>query len=117
MNTLRWILGTVGLLFGGGFVLLAVLGNAFRKSFGASDPNPLLIALPILGIGLLLASILFPSSKPLLHIAAVAAIGLVGFCFWQIIRESAVPLWFAIAYLAVWFVYYLLAAWRAIPQP
>ncbi len=117
MNALRWILGTVGLLFGGGFFILAIIGNSFRKSFGASDNHPLLITLPLLGIALLLAAILLPANKPLLHAAAVAAIGLVGFCFWQIIRESAVPLWFVIAYLAAWFVYYWHAAWRIAPQP
>ena len=117
MNTQRWILGTIAVLFGGGFVLLVVLGNAFRKSFGASEHGPLFIGLPVLGLVLLLAAILFPSSKPLLHLAAVAALGLVGFCFWQIVCESNVPLWFAVAYLAAWFVYYWHAAWRVVPQP
>lgn len=117
MNALRWSLGIIAVLFGGGFVLLAVAGNAFRKSFGASEHGPLFIGLPVFGLALLLAAILFPSSKPLLHIAAGAAVGLVGFCLWQIFSESAVPLWFAIAYLAAWFVYYWHAAWRVVPQP
>lgn len=117
MNTLRWILGTIAVFFGGGFALLVVLGNAFRKSFGASEHGPLFIGLPVLGLALLLAAILFPASKPLLHIAAVAALGLIGFCLWQIFSESAVPLWFAIAYLAAWFIYYWHAAWRITPQP
>ncbi len=117
MNTLRWILGTIAVLFGGGFVILVLLGNAFRKSFGASEHGPLFIGLPVLGLALLLAAILFPANKPLLHIAAVAALGLVGFCLWQVFDAGEAPLWFAIVYLGAWFVYYWLAAWRVVPQP
>lgn len=117
MNTLRWILGSIAVLFGGGFVALALQGNAFRKSFGASEHNPLLLGLPVAGVLLLLIAILFPSSKPLLHVAAVSALGLLAFCFWQICREGATALWFAVAYLTTWFAYYWLAAWRVSPQP
>ncbi len=117
MNTLRWILGTIAVVLGGGFVVLVVLGNSFRKSLGASEHGPLFIGLPVLGVALLLAAILFPSSKPLLHIAAVAALGLVGFCLWQIFTQGEAPLWFAVAYCGTWFVYYWLAAWRVAIQP
>jgi hypothetical protein len=116
MNTLRWILGSIAVVIGGGFVFLVLLGNAFRKSFGASEHGPLFIGLPVVGIALLLAAILFPSSKPLLHIAAVAALGLIAFCVWQIFSQGEVPLWFAVAYLAAWLVYYWLAAWRITSQ-
>jgi hypothetical protein len=114
MNALRWILGTIGGVFGVGFVFLAIIGSGFRKSFGASENNPLLVALPVLGIVLLLAAIFFPTSKPLLHTAAAAALGLVGYFVWQIFKEAEAPFWFAIAYLAAWFVYYWLAAWRSV---
>ena len=80
MNTLRWTLGSITVLFGGGFVLLMILGNAFRKSFGASDTSPLVVVLTLLGFLLLFGAILFPGSKLLLHTAAVAALSLVGFC-------------------------------------
>jgi hypothetical protein len=112
MNTLRWILGSIAVVLGGGFVILVLLGNAFRKSFGASEHGPLIIGLPVVGVGLLLAAIFFPASKPLLHVAAVAALGLTGFCVWQITAKGEAPLWFAVAYLAAWFGYYWLAAWR-----
>lgn len=117
MNTLRWILGIIGVLFGGGFVILAIVGSGFRKSFGASDTNPLLIAMPMLAIVLLLAAIFFPSSKPLLHVAAVAALGLVGYFLWEIFKQGEAPFWLAIVYLAAWSVFYWHAAWRNIPQP
>ena len=117
MTALRWILGLIAAFFGGGFVFLVVLSNAFRKSFGASEHGPLFIGLPVVGIGLLLAAILFPASKPLLHIAAVAALSLIGFCLWQIFAHGEIPLWFAVVYLVAWFIYYWLAAWRVAPQP
>jgi hypothetical protein len=115
MMALRWILGLIAAFLGGGFVFLVILANAFRKSFGASEHGPLFIGLPVIAIGLLLAAILFPANKPLLHIAAAAALGLVGFCLWQIFANGEIPLWFAVAYLMAWFSYYWLAAWRVAP--
>jgi len=117
MNALRWILGSVAVLVGGGFVALALLGNAFRKSFGASARAPGFVILPVLGLALLLAAIVFPASEPLLHLAAISALGLFSFCIRQIFGEGETPLWFAVAYLAMWFVYYWLAAWSMTLQP
>lgn len=117
MNTLRWILGSIAVLFGGGFVVLVALGNAFRKSFGASEHGPLFTLLPVLGVAVLLATLVFPACKPLLHVAALAALGLIGFCLWQILGEGGAPLWFAVAYFVAWLVYYWLAAWRTAPAP
>lgn len=113
MTALRWILGTIAVGLGGGFVFLVILSNAFRRTLGASPNGPLFLILPLVALGLLLAALLFPAWKPLLHVAAVAAAGLVGFCIWQIIAESAMVLWLALLYLGAWFVFYWLAAWRA----
>ncbi len=117
MNTLRWILGSIAAVFLGGFIVLVQLANAFRKSFGASEHGPLFIGLPVAGPAVLLAAIFFPASRPLLHIAAIAALGLTSFCVWQIVSKGEAPLWFAVAWLAGWFVYYWLAAWRATSLP
>jgi hypothetical protein len=117
MNALRWILGSITVLFGSGFVFLMIVGNAFRKSFGASETSPLVIFLPLIGFALLFGAILFPGSKALLHTAAVAALGLAGFCLWIIFKESDPSMWFAMAYLVAWFNYHWLAAWRVAPQP
>lgn len=117
MNALRWILGSITVLFGGGFVFLMIVGSAFRKSFGASETSPLMVVLPLLGFLVLFGAILFPGSKLLLHAAAIAALGLVGFCLWIIFKESDPTMWLAIVYLIVWFAYYWLAAWRVALQP
>jgi hypothetical protein len=37
MLTLRWILGSIIVLAGGGFVALAIVAGGFRRSFGASS--------------------------------------------------------------------------------
>jgi hypothetical protein len=112
MLALRWILGlTIGFL-GGGYLFLFLVSNGFRSSFGGSKNNPLLAILPLLAAGLLLASVIFPAQKTLLHLAAVAAVGIVGFCVWQMISESAVVVWFGIIYVGVWFIFYWHAAWR-----
>jgi len=111
MITLRWILGAVIVLLISGYLFLFMVASGFRKSFGASEIHPLLAILPVAAAGLLLAGLLLPANKPLLHVAAVAAVGLIGFCVWMLIREAATVLWFGIFYLCVWLVYYGLAAW------
>lgn len=117
MNPLRWILGSIAVALGGGIVFLAIISNAFRKSFGASPNGSLVLVLPLAALGVLLAALLFPACKPLLHVAAVAAVGLVGVCLWQIVAESAMVLWLALVYLAAWFTFYWLAAWRGPAAP
>ncbi|MBX3747448.1 MAG: hypothetical protein KF833_19235 [Verrucomicrobiae bacterium] len=115
MILLRWVLGLIAAGLGGGFLFLIVLSNAFRKSFGASTHGLLFAGLPVVALGLLLGAVVLPGNRMLLHVAALAAVGLVSFCIWQIVTESAVVLWFALAYLAVWFVFYWHAAWRISP--
>lgn len=116
MTALRWILGVIAAVFAGGFVFLVLVTNGFRRSFGASEHGPLFIGLPVVALALLLAALVVPACKPLLHLAAVAAAGLVAFCVWQI-RAEGEGLWFALVYLAAWFVYYWLAAWRTAGPP
>jgi hypothetical protein len=111
MNTLRWILGTVSVLCGGGLLALFVVSNGFRRSFGASETNPLLVILPLAAMVVLFAGLVVPSNKVLLHVGAVAAVALVAFCIWQMVTESATVLWFALMYLALWFVFYASKAW------
>lgn len=111
MNTLRIVLGTILVLVGVGFTALVVFGRGFRSGFGASDVHPLVVLLPYAGMALLLAGLIFAGHRPLLHVAAIAAVGLVGYCVWQIVSESATILWFGLIFLALWFVFYAHAAW------
>lgn len=115
MNLLRWILGPITVLAAAGFVGLVLLANAARAVLNQPAHGPSFILLPVAGITLLLAAIIFPNRQPLLHAAAVAAVGLAFFFGWQTIDEGA-GVWRAFAYLAAWFFYYYLAAWRVRPQ-
>ena len=112
MTTLRWTLGLILVLLGGGFVLLSVVGGEFRKSFGASPVSALLFVLPLVAMAVLLAALVTPSTRLLLHAGAVVAVVLVGFCVWQIFAESATILIGALIYLATWLVFYWLTAWK-----
>ncbi|TAK50862.1 MAG: hypothetical protein EPO25_18140 [Gammaproteobacteria bacterium] len=109
MLTLRWILGSIIVLVGGGFVALSIVAGGFRRSFGASSIHPLLTLLPLVAMVLLLAALMFPAKKLLLHAAALAAVALVVFCIWQLVSESATVLWWALLYLGGWLVFYWLA--------
>ena len=103
-------MGLILVGLGGGFLLLTMVANGFRKSFGSSEMNPLIQILPIAAMVILLAGLMTPSSKLLLHIGAVAAIGLIGFCVWNMVYEAATSLGFAVLYLLVWLYFY----WRTI---
>lgn len=94
--------------------MLSVVASGFRKSFGASDTNPIITILPLVAAAVLLAGLIMPSNKALLHAGAVAAVGLIGVCIWQMIAESATVTWFGIAYLIAWLVFYYRAAWPTI---
>lgn len=110
MLTFRIILGSILLLFGGSFFVLATVSRGFRKSFGASPLSSLFVILPLAGMLLLLAALIFPAHKLLLHVGAVAAVGLVGFCIWQMVYEGGGVLWLALVVFGSWFVFYWQAA-------
>jgi hypothetical protein len=116
MTALRWTLGIILTLAGGGFMLLSVIAGNFRKSFGASDVNPLITILPVVGMALLLAALIFPAKRVLVHTAAAAAIGMIVLCVWQLISEAATFLWISLLYLVAWLVFYWHAAWST-PVP
>lgn len=111
MNTLRWILGLIILLLSGGYLALLMFSNELRKSFGASENNLFLAMLPLVAVGVLFAALVWPASRILLHLGALAATGLIGVCVWQMISESATILCFVILYLVLWLVFYWWAAW------
>jgi hypothetical protein len=117
MLTLRWLLGLTTAALSGGYLFLFLVSNGFRRSFGASENNPLLAILPLTAAVILLASVVTPGTKILLHVAAIMAIALVGFCIWQLVKESAVVMWFALMWLAAWFCFYWHAGWKTVAQP
>ncbi len=109
MTFLRW---TLGLLLGlalSGWVALAVFGDSFRRSFGASGVGLLLAAGPPLAMAVLLAALVAPQVRPLLHAGAVAAGLLAALAVREILQEAAPSLVFALGGLLLWFLFYALA--------
>ena len=110
MLALRFILGISIAFLIGGWVVLSIVSNGFRTSFGASRNNPLLTLVPVAAGLLLLLGLVFPVSRPLLHAGAVAALVIAALCVWFMITEAAVVVWWGIAWVAAWLWFY----WRSL---
>lgn len=105
---MRWLLGGIAGLVGAGWVALALLGDSFRRSFGASGTGALVIALPPVAALLLLLPLLLPGHRGLLHLGAAVATVVVLWGAW-ILRETIVVGLAAIGYAAAWLLYHRLA--------
>lgn len=110
LTVLRWTLGLLLGALGAGFLVLITVANGFRKSFGSTAINPVLVALPFVAAAVLLAALIAPTNRLLLNVAAVTAVGLIGLCIWQLIADSATVMFWAIAYLLLWLYFY----WRTV---
>ena len=104
MLGLRWTLSIVTVIVALGLVALAIVGGGFRRSFGASD-NGVMTALPVLVGAMIVASLLWPQLRPLLHGVAVLMVGIVmGAVF--ISRQASVVASLAIVYASAWLFFY-----------
>ena len=110
MQTLRWILGIMTALSAVGLLALVVLGNGFRRSFGASGNGGAKVALLLLLQGALLVSIATPEWAWWLHVSAVGMAGLIVGCLW-VCRESVFVGTTGLAYCGLWICYYWQVAW------
>lgn len=105
MLELRWTLGIATTLAALALFALALLGGNFRRSFGASDTGVMSV-LPVLVGAVVLASLLWPEQRPLLHGVAILMVGLLmGAVF--IARHAAVAATLAIVYASAWLVFYV----------
>ena len=110
MQPLRWILGITTAIGTAGFLALIVFGDGFRRSYGASENGALKVGISLVVQGALLASIVAPSQKMLLHCVAVVVAALIAGCLW-IYRESAFAGTTGLAYWGMLFGYYWQAVW------
>ena len=109
MIALRWTLGLVTAVVGAGLVAISVIGGGFRRSFGASD-SPLMTIIIVTVVGLILASLVWPNSRILMHIVAALMIaGCVGCAF--IARESMSTAIIGALYALVWLSFYYGTVW------
>ena len=104
MLGLRWTLGIAIAIAALALLGLAIIGGSFRRSFGASD-NGFMTLLPVLVGAVVVASLLWPERRPLLHAVAVLMVGLVmGAVF--IARHASVVASLAIVYASAWLFFY-----------
>lgn len=116
MQTLRWILGGGAALVGVGFAVLFVLAERFRESFGASGNGPLKLVVPLLVLGLVLASVLRPESRALLHVTAMAAVLTLAGALW-VFREAPFLGTLGTLYFGAWLLFYYLTLQAGRPSP
>jgi len=116
MNILRWMLAAGTALVAAGFVALLVMADSFRRSFGASDNGPLVMAVPLAVMAVFLASLLLPGQRVLLHVAAAVALGLAACSVW-IMRESVFLGVMGLLYAGLWSAWYWHTAWTRAAAP
>ena len=110
VNALRWTIGIITTLVAGGFFALAVIGGNFRRSFGASDNAPWMLVGPPLVAALILASLVWPERRVLLHVVAVIMIALcIGCAF--LARETVFTAFIGLCYAGLWLAYYYRTVW------
>lgn len=110
MLALRWTLAVIAALVGGGFLLLNAWDSGFRRSFGASDTGPLIPLVLVIIFGALIASVVVPDQRWLLHSTAVIVVALTVACFWMF-RGSPFLGTVGWLYLGAWLVFYWQTAW------
>ncbi len=109
---LRWVLVVITAILVVGYFLLALVGNSFRRSFGASELGALVVGVPLLVGGLILATLFCPTQKLLLHATALVVLPLVASCLW-LMKESVFTGGCGLAYFGAWLVFY----WLCLSSP
>jgi hypothetical protein len=110
MSGLRWTLGLITAIAAAGFLVLAIIGGGFRRSFGASDNSGLWVTIIVTSSALVLASLLWPDKRVLMHIVAALMVGLCILCAF-IARESAGTAAMGALYAVAWLTFYYRTVW------
>lgn len=105
MNTLRWFLAASTTLAMIGFVVLLIIADGFRRSFGASENGPLVAILPLTVMMLFLGALLWPEQRALRHVAAIMSLILVGLSIW-VLQESFFIGFLGLIYSVLWGLWY-----------
>ena len=110
MNALRWTIGIVTGLATIGWIALVTIAGSFRRSFGASEKSPLLLAASVAGLLLVIASVVWPERRVVLHVVAVLMLALCVGCV-LIARETMFVATVGVIYAATWLMFYYRAVW------
>lgn len=107
----RWLLGVVAVIGAAGWAAFALLGSEFRRSFGASPAGFLQAVMVPATLVLVLASVIVPTSRALLHVTAVA-VAAAALASVLILREAPFLGGTGLCYFALWAFFYWQSAWR-----
>ena len=114
--TLRWILGIVMAVASIAFIAIAVIGGGFRRSFTGSDNAALFVVAAVVCGGLVMASLIWPERRLLMHVVAVLMLGLCIACVF-VTRETMFVASIGLLYAIGWFAFYYRTVWAtASPQ-
>lgn len=105
MHALRWVLLLGTALVAVGFVALLVLADGFRRSFGASQNGPWILALPLTAMFIFAMSLAFPGQRAMLHLAALLALALAVGSVW-ILNESGFIGTLGLLYAGLWLAWF-----------
>lgn len=114
--TLRWILGITTAVGAAGLIAIAVIAGGFRRSFTGSDDGVPLVSVFLVTAALVLASLVWPDRRVLLHIVAVLMAALCIACAF-IARESAGTATMGVIYAATWLTFYYRTVWAGHAAP
>jgi len=112
MDALQWVLATVTALVAVGFLALLTWVDGFRRSFSASADGPLTAGAPLVVMLLLLASLLWPGQRMLLHVTAAVVLALAACSAWGP-RESVFLGVAGLLFSGLWSVWYWHSAWAS----
>ena len=110
MTTLRWALGLVVTLTTAAFLALVIIGGGFRRSFGASDKSGPQIVIGLAVAGLVIASLVSPERRVLMHVVAVLMVAFAVLLL-VIMRHAPFVASLGLLYAIGWFAFYYRAVW------
>jgi hypothetical protein len=108
MTLARWLVGGIAGVIGVLWIALAILGDSFRRSFGASPTAAWKFVVPLAVMVVLIVSAMIPSNRTFLHVTLVVVVALVLLLLW-IARETPLTTAMGLAYCALWVWYYWMA--------
>lgn|SRR5688500_12635061 len=112
MTALRWTLGLVMAIAAAGLLAIAIIAGGFRKSFGAFSNGPPVEPIILVVAGLVLASLVWPDRRVLMHIVAVLMVALCVGCAFLAREELFTPA-LGILYAVGWLTFYYRSVWAA----
>jgi hypothetical protein len=111
MNGLRWLIGILTAAAALGTIVIAVIGGGFRRSFGGSDNSAAIIGGVVIFAALVIASVIWPERRALMHIVALLMLTLCIACV-AIARQTMFTAMVGLLYAATWLALYYRTVWQ-----